>query len=189
MVLAVALLNLIYGIVEFIVGVRIGSVSLFANSVDFFEDACVNLLILLALRWSLRNRARLGMVLAGILFIPAVATIWVALGKFANPTVPEALGLGVTALGALAVNILAAFLLVRHRHGASSLTRAAWLSARNDALANLGMIAAAIITFGLWRSAWPDLFVGLVIFALNLDAARAVWTTARSESAQQNPTA
>jgi len=45
----VALLNLGYFGIEFAVALAIGSVSLFADSVDFLEDASVNLLILLAL--------------------------------------------------------------------------------------------------------------------------------------------
>ncbi|MET0313621.1 MAG: cation transporter, partial [Hansschlegelia sp.] len=48
----VAGLNLAYFGVEFSVALSIGSVSLFADSVDFLEDASVNLLILLALGWS-----------------------------------------------------------------------------------------------------------------------------------------
>ena len=45
----VALLNLSYFAVEFAVALSIGSVALFADSVDFLEDSSVNLLILLAL--------------------------------------------------------------------------------------------------------------------------------------------
>ncbi|HYD04601.1 MAG TPA: cation transporter, partial [Reyranella sp.] len=75
-VLSVALLNLAYGLFECVVALRIGSVSLFADSVDFFEDTSVNLLIFLALAWSVGARARLGMVLAGILLVPAAAAIW-----------------------------------------------------------------------------------------------------------------
>ena len=48
----VALLNVGYFGVEFAVAVAIGSVSLFADSVDFLEDTSLNLLILLAIRWS-----------------------------------------------------------------------------------------------------------------------------------------
>ena len=47
-VLIVALLNLAYFGIEFAVAVAIGSVSLFADSVDFLEDASVNLLIFVA---------------------------------------------------------------------------------------------------------------------------------------------
>jgi hypothetical protein len=46
----VALLNLGYFGVEFVVAAAIGSVSLFADSIDFLEDASINLLIAIALR-------------------------------------------------------------------------------------------------------------------------------------------
>ena len=62
-----------------------------------------------------------------------------------------------------------------------SLTRAAFLSARNDAFANLAIIAAGFVTAVLWTSAWPDLIVGLGIAAMNADAAREEWTAAREE--------
>jgi|GEM_PF-2212973 Co/Zn/Cd efflux system component len=45
----VALLNLAYFGVEFSVALAIGSVSLFADSIDFLEDTSVNFLILIAL--------------------------------------------------------------------------------------------------------------------------------------------
>ena len=60
----VALLNLAYFGVEFAVALAIGSVSLFADSVDFLEDTSVNFLILAALGWSARHRAKVGMALA-----------------------------------------------------------------------------------------------------------------------------
>ena len=69
-VMRVALFNLAYFGVEFAVAHHIGSVSLFADSVDFLEDASVNLLIAAALMWTPRNRARVGMGLAAILLIP-----------------------------------------------------------------------------------------------------------------------
>jgi Co/Zn/Cd efflux system component len=48
-VILVAGLNLAYFGVEFAVALVIGSVSLFADTIDFLEDAPVNLLIALAL--------------------------------------------------------------------------------------------------------------------------------------------
>ena len=68
-VIIVAVLNLAYFGVEFAVALAIGSVSLFADSVDFLEDASVNFLIAIALGWSATSRARVGMALAGILLI------------------------------------------------------------------------------------------------------------------------
>lgn len=180
-VLIVALLNLAYFGVEFAVASAIGSVSLFADSVDFLEDASVNLLITLALGWSVRNRARLGMALSAILLVPGLATILTAWAKFTVPVAPEPLPLSLTGLGALAVNLSCALMLARYRHHSGSLTRAAFLSARNDALANVAIIAAGFVTALAWRTAWPDLLVGLAIAAMNLDAAREVWTAARNE--------
>jgi Co/Zn/Cd efflux system component len=180
-VLAVALANLGYFGVEFTVAVAIGSVSLFADSVDFLEDASVNLLILLALGWSAKARARVGMALALILLVPALATLWTAWQKLSLPVAPSPLPLSLAGLGALAVNLSCALLLARFRHHGGSLTRAAFLSARNDALANIAIIAAGLLTAFVWRAAWPDLIVGLGIAALNADAAREVWQAARQE--------
>lgn len=177
----VAIANLAYFGLEFAVALAIGSVSLFADSVDFLEDTSVNFLILIALGWSARNRARLGTVLAAVLLAPAIATLWTAWQKFNVPVAPEPVLLTLTALGALVVNLGCAFLLVRFRHLGGSLTRAAFLSARNDAIANIAIIAAGLLTAFVWRTAWPDLIVGLAIAALNADAAREVWTAAHEE--------
>ncbi|ESX69988.1 MULTISPECIES: cation diffusion facilitator family transporter [unclassified Mesorhizobium] len=180
-VLVVALLNLGYFGIEFAVALAIGSVSLFADSVDFLEDASVNLLILLAMGWSLRARSRVGMALALILLVPGLATLWTAWEKFNMPVPPQPTALTLAGLGALAVNLSCAYMLARYRHHSGSLTRAAFLSARNDAVANIAIILAGLVTAFLWRSAWPDLIVGLGIAALNADAAREVWEAAREE--------
>ncbi len=177
----VALLNLSYFAAEFAIAVAIGSVSLFADSVDFLEDASVNLLIAFALGWRAQNRARLGMLLAGVLLVPSLATVWTAWGKFNDPIAPEPLTLSLTGVGALAVNLICALMLARYRHHSGSLTRAAFLSARNDAVANIAIIAAGIVTALVWQSAWPDLIVGLGIAAMNADAAWEVWSAAREE--------
>jgi Co/Zn/Cd efflux system component len=184
----VALLNLAYFLVEFVVALNIGSVSLLADSVDFLEDATVNLLIFAALGWDAPQRARLGMALAGILLIPALAFLWTLIHKFNAPVPPAAISLSVTGLGALAINVFCAFTLARHRHGGGSLTKAAFLSSRNDAIANIGIIAAGLVTLVL-PTIWPDVIVGLAIVCMNLDAARAVWTAARREHRLVHPEA
>ncbi len=177
----VAILNLAYFGVEFAVALTIKSVSLFADSIDFLEDASINLLIFMALAWSARTRARVGMLLAGILLIPGLATLWTAWHKFNHPTAPAPLPLSLAGTGALVVNFSCALMLTRYRHHSGSLTRAAFLSARNDTLANVAIIGAGLVTAFVWRSAWPDLIVGLGIAVVNADAAREVWQAARDE--------
>lgn len=185
-VLLVALLNLAYFGIEFAVALAIGSVSLFADSVDFLEDASINLLIAVGLGWSAANRARLGMVLAGIILLPVLATLWTAWQKFAVPVPPAPLPLSLTGAGALAVNLTCAMLLARFRARGDSLTRAAFLSARNDAFANIAIVLTGFVTLAT-LSAWPDLIVGLGIAALNADAAREVIQAARKEHAAARP--
>ena len=184
-VIIVAALNLAYFGVEFAVALAIDSVSLFADSVDFLEDASVNFLIAIALGWSATSRARVGMALAGILFIPGLATLLTAWEKFLVPMPPAPLPLSLAGGGALIINLSCAFMLVQFRAHSGSLTRAAFLSARNDVLANVAIIAAGFVT-AYTRSGWPDLIVGLGIAAMNADAAREVWSAAREEHRMAN---
>jgi Co/Zn/Cd efflux system component len=119
--------------------------------------------------------------LAAVLVAPALATLWMAWEKFAWSVAPDPASLSATGLGALAVNMTCALLLARHRHHRGSLTKAAFLSARNDALANVAIMAAGLVTAFVWRSAWPDLMVGLGIALINAGAAHEVWKVAHRE--------
>ena len=179
--LIVALLNLAYFSVEIAASNRIGSVALYADSADFLEDAAVNILIVVALGWTLAARARLGFVMAGIALLPGLAALWTAYGKLAgHGGVPDAYILGWVAAGAFVVNVGCAMLLMRHRETGGSLGKAAWLCARNDALANVAILLAAFATLRA-PTIWPDLIVGAGIFLLNLDAAGDVLKAARDE--------
>lgn len=177
----VALLNLAYFGVEFSVAYLIGSVSLFADSIDFLEDASINALILLALAWSAPRRTVVGKILAGIIVIPGLATLWMAWQKFAVPIPPAPLPLSGTAAGALLVNFACALILIRVRYRGGSLGLAAFLSARNDVLANAAIILAGLVT-GYTFSIWPDLLVGLGIAMMNAGAAWEVYTAAGKET-------
>lgn len=182
----VAVLNLAYFGVEFAVALAIRSVSLFADSIDFLEDASVNFLIVVALGWGARRRARVGMALAGILLVPGLATLWTAWRQFAAPVPPEPVPLSLAGAGALVVNLSCAIMLAGYRRHSGSLTRAAFLSARNDALANVAIVATGFVT-AYAGSAWPDLIVGLGIALLNADAAKEVYRAAREEHRAATP--
>ena len=175
-----AILNLSYFGVEFAVALAIGSVSLFADSIDFLEDTALNALILFGLNWNVRQRARLGIVLAGLLLVPGVATLWTAARKFAAPVPPSPLPLSLAGAGALVVNMTCAIMLAPYRQHSGSLTLAAFLSARNDVIANVAIIAAGLLT-GYSRSAWPDLVVGLGIALMNAGSAKEIYQLAREE--------
>lgn len=179
-VLAVAGLNFGYFFVEVVVALAIGSVSLFADSVDFLEDTAINVLIFLALGWSLRARAAVGKLLALVILVPAGAAAYQAFQKFGDPVPPDVPSLILTAGGAVLVNGLCAWILARVRHHGGSLSRAAYLSARNDVLINVAIIAMGLLTAAT-RSGWPDIVLGLAIVAINMFAAKEVWEVSEEE--------
>jgi len=179
-VLVVAMLNLSYFFVEFSVALSAGSVSLLADSVDFLEDTAINLLIFIALGWPLAKRAATGKAMALVILGPAAVAAWVAIQRFSDPVAPDVVPVVLASLGAIAINGTSAWLLVRVRHHGGSLSRAAFLSARNDVMVNVAIIAMAVIT--LWTaSGWPDLILGCFIIGLALHAAYEVWEVSEEE--------
>lgn len=181
-VLIVALLNLAYFFVEFIASLAIGSASLAADSADFLEDTAINLLVFVAVAWPAQRRRAAGSVLAALILIPAIAAIVMVVTKLINPVAPSPEGLTGVAVGALVVNVICAVILLRLRDQGSSLAKGAWLAARNDALANLLIIVAGLLTF-VWSTAWFDIVVGAIIAVINLSAAKEVWEESREEHA------
>lgn len=179
-VLTVAGLNFAWFWVEVAVALAIGSVALFADSIDFLEDTAINLMIALALGWGAANRAVAGKVMSGVLLVPAAAAIWQAVTKWGDPSPPDVGWLVATAGAAALVNGLCAWLLARVRSDGGSLSRAAYLSARNDVLVNVAIIAMGVVTAAT-GSGWPDLLLGLGIVALGLHSAAEVWEVASEE--------
>ena len=177
----IALINAIYVVVEFYFGRKFNSVSLISDSIDFLEDASINLLIAFAIGWSLRKRIVTGYILAVILLIPGVAFLWNAIDQILSPEIPDGTGMGIVAFGALLVNLFCAYLIWDHKHHDGGLVKAAYFSARNDAVANVLTILAGVITL-MTVSVIPDLVIGIAIFLLNASAAKEVLSAAKRES-------
>ena len=180
-VLTVATLNLIYFAIEFYFGRRFNSISLISDSIDFLEDASINILIALAIGWSLRKRQITSYFLAVILLIPGIAFIWNAISQLLSPEIPEGAGMSYVGLGALVINVTCAIIIARHKNEEGGLVKAAYFSARNDAIANVLIITAGASTV-IYPSIIPDLLIGIIIFIMNADAAKAVLKAARSEN-------
>ena len=182
-VLVVASLNLLYFVVEFYYGHLFNSVALVGDSIDFLEDASVNILIALAIGWSLKKRQQTSYFLALLLLLPGIAFLWNAIHQLFTPEVPQGKGMGVVGLGALLVNLSCAFLIAKHRREEGGLVTAAFYSARNDAVANVLIISAGLFTLK-YPSIWPDLLIGVVIFTINADAAKEVIDASRNEGGE-----
>ncbi len=184
-VLLVAALNFAYFVVEFSYGRIYSSLALISDSIDFLEDASVNLLVVLALGWTLQKRKYVSYLLAGLLLVPGIAFLWNAVNKLLDPVPPVGEGMTFVGLGALAVNVFCALMIARHKSEEHGLVLAAYYSARNDAIGNVLIIISGLITL-LTPSIWPDLVVGLILFGLNTGAAKAVINASKSESTNSN---
>lgn len=169
----VAILNLSYFAIEFYFAQRFNSVALFSDSLDFLEDASVNILIFLSFSLAVIWRARLSYIFAFLLLLPGCSFLYNALQQIAKPITPNGDGMSIVGLGALGVNVYCAIILNKFKEIKGGLAKAAYFSARNDAIANILIIIAGIVTL-FWLSAIPDLIVGSMIFLMNADSARAI---------------
>ena len=140
-VLRVAALNLSYFGIEFYFAHRYNSVALFSDSLDFLEDASVNLLIFLAFSLAVMCRKRLSYLFAFLLLMPAIGFFWNAISKLSEPIAPEGTGMSVVGLGALIVNLYCAIILNKFKEIKGGLAKAAYFSARNDAVSNVLIMA------------------------------------------------
>jgi len=176
----VAILNLLYFFVEFIVALNIRSVSLLADSIDFIEDASINFLIFFAVSLTTVKKARISILLSIIMLLPGITALWAIWQQIIHQEPPAPVELSTVAFGALIINCLCTLILMKFRNYSGSLTKAAFLSARNDALANIAIIFTGIITI-LYPSIWPDILVGLFIAYIRAESALVIYKNATKE--------
>lgn len=168
--------------VELLAGWQARSVSLQADALDFFGDAATYAVTLIVLGMGARWRSRAGMakgISMGVFGLWVLATT----AQRAFDTEPPAADvMGAIGLLALVANLFCAFLLYRYRDGDSNM-RSVWLCSRNDAVANIAVVAAGA---GVWASgsAWPDLLVGGCIAVLSCWAAVSIVRQAAGELKQ-----
>ena len=176
----VAILNLLYFFVEFIVALNIRSVSLIADSIDFIEDASINFLIFFAVSLTKIKKARISILLSIIMLLPGITALWAIWQQIIHQEPPAPVELSTVAFGALIINCLCTLILMKFRNYSGSLTKAAFLSARNDAFANIAIILTGIITI-LYPSIWPDILVGLFIAYIRAESALVIFKNATKE--------
>jgi Co/Zn/Cd efflux system component len=172
-ILWVALIvNLGMFIVEVASGLKAGSVSLLADSLDFFGDAANYAVSLFVLGMALSIRAKAALVKGATLGIFGVSVLAYTAYRLWTGQVPEPLTMGVVAVLALVANVAVALMLYKWREGDSNM-RSVWLCSRNDAIGNVAVVTAAGLV--AWTgSAWPDLVVAVLMATLGITAARTI---------------
>jgi len=165
--------------VEIVSGVKAGSVSLLADSLDFLGDAVNYGISLWVLGMGLAIRAKASLIKAMSM---AAFGLWVlgnALWHFLTGVIPRAETMVLIGIIALVANLGVAALLYAYREGDSNM-RSVWLCTRNDAIGNVAVIFAAIGVFGT-GAAWPDLMVATIMASLALHSSWSVIKHARAE--------
>ena len=155
------------------------SVSLLADSIDFFGDAGNYALSLAVLGMAASARTKAAVFKAACMGGFGVFVLGQAFWSLRTGVAPEAATMGVVGFIALVVNGSVAWMLYRFRTGDANM-RSVWLCSRNDTLANIAVMLAALGVFGT-GSAWPDLLVAAVIASLALTGAWTVMRQARGE--------
>jgi Co/Zn/Cd efflux system component len=155
------------------------SMALRADALDFLGDTLTYALTLLVIGQPLRRRAAAALFKGASL---ALMGVWVFAATAYQALVldqPNALVMGSVGLLALAANLSSVLLLLRWRDGDANV-RSVWLCSRNDAIANVAVVAAAAGVFSV-GNAVPDLVVAGIIASLFLYSSLRIVAQARRE--------
>ena len=162
-------INAVMFLVEFSAGILAASTALLADSLDMLGDTIVYGFSLYVVTRNDAWKAVSAMIKAGIMALFGLFVLAQAAYKIFNPIIPQFEWVGLIGLLALATNALCLALLWSHRAEDVNM-RSVWLCSRNDIIADISVLLAAL---GVWLldSQWPDLLVGLGIAALFLRSA------------------
>jgi len=165
--------------VELIASIFSGSTALAADAADFLGDSANYALSLGALAVGGAWLSRVALLKGGAMSIYGIAVLAYAAWRAWLGVPPEPITMGVVGVLALAVNFSVAVLLYRFREGDANM-RSVWLCTRNDVIANILVLVAAVGVFGT-GTVWPDVGVAAVLAVLGLSSGRLVIRQALAE--------
>jgi len=169
---AVLAINAIMFLVEIGAGLAAGSASLQADALDFLGDAANYAISLVVVGMALRYRATAALTKGATMGLFGLWVIGTVVWHAAHGTLPSAFTMGAVGFAALAANAASFGLLWAYRGGDANM-HSAWICTRNDVLANLAVLLAALGVFGT-GTGWPDVIVATIIAALALQGALTV---------------
>ena len=170
--ITVLAINAVLFVVEAAAGLLANSTALLADSLDMLGDSLVYGFSLYVLwrsaEWKVKAALLKGTVMAGL----GVGVLIQAIYKAIAGSVPIAETMGVIGLLVLLGNGFCFLLLYRHRTDDLNM-RSTWLCSRNDIIANISVLVAAV-GVKILNSSWPDILVGAAIAALFIKSAFSV---------------
>lgn len=166
---SVLAINALMFMVEIVAGLAAGSAALQADALDFFADAANYGISLFVLGMTLRWRAVAALIKGSSMGLFGLWVIGTVLWHAQKGTVPAWTTMGGVGVAALIANLLCLGLLGAWRDGDANM-RSVWICSRNDVIANLAVLAAAlgVVQTG---TGWPDLIVAGIMAWLALQGA------------------
>ena len=175
----VLLVNAAMFVVELAAGLLAGSVALLADSLDMLGDALVYGFSLYVVARGPVWKARAAVAKAAVMGLFGLFVLGELVYKLLFPQLPTAETMGGVGAVALIANSVCFALLWRHRAEDINM-RSVWLCSRNDLIANVSVVLAAVAVW-VTLSPWPDIAVGALICAVFLRSAVLVAREARGE--------
>lgn len=171
--------NAVMFVVQMVASYAAHSVSLLANSADFFSDAANYGISLYVLNLSLHQKARASLFKGVSLGFVGLWVAFEALQHALQPELPAPLIMAVISVVALAVNVGCAVLLYKYRGGDSN-RESVWICSRNDAIGNIAVMIAAAGVFAS-STIWPDIIVAAILGWLAVSGAWRIIQSAKKE--------
>ena len=168
----VLVINLAMFLIELGAGLRARSSALLADSADMLGDAVVYGFSLYIVGRGSIWQARSALLKGALMGVFGAGILAEAGTKLVRGVVPGAALMSGVGLLALAANAVVLGLLWRHRADDLNM-RSVWLCSRNDVVANVGVLVAAL-GVRLTDRAWPDIVVGVAIAGLLVMSAAGV---------------
>ena len=165
--------------VELVASFWSGSSALAADAADFLGDSANYALSLGAIALGGAWVSRVALLKGAAMSVYGIAVLAYAGWRAWLGVPPEPLTMGVVGVLALSVNFTVAALLYRFREGDANM-RSVWLCTRNDVIANILVLVAAVGVFGT-GTVWPDVAVAAMLALLGLSSGRIVIRQARAE--------
>ncbi|WOJ98150.1 cation diffusion facilitator family transporter [Congregibacter brevis] len=176
---AVIAINAVMFGIEMSAGLAANSQALKADALDFAGDTVTYALSLLVIGAAVRTRALASLFKAASLGAMALFILVLTAIRYFEGVTPDAQTMGSIGFLALLANVASVLILLKWRDGDSNV-RSVWLCSRNDAIGNVGVIAAGGLV--AWTgSAWPDLLVGALLACLFLRSSSAIFSQALLE--------
>jgi cation diffusion facilitator family transporter len=175
----VLVINAVLFVVEAAAGLLANSTALLADSLDMLGDALVYGFSLYVLWRGAAWKAKAALLKGAIMAVFGAGVFLEVIYKTISGAVPSAETMGIIGALVLLGNGLCFLLLFRHRSDDLNM-RSTWLCSRNDIIANLSVLLAAV-GVRVFDAAWPDIVVGAAIAGLFLRSAFTVLAEAAAE--------